>query len=92
MMSDRDDKDIVVDYVTDLEGNLEYFDRWVPQSNAVRYKPGTTELELTNERAYFIYGGDLIDRFDGSLRLARRIVDLKKQYPDRVFFWRATAT
>jgi hypothetical protein len=28
----------------------------------------------------------LIDRFDGSLRLARRIVDLKKQYPDRVFF------
>jgi hypothetical protein len=86
MMSDSDDKDIVVDYVTDLEGNLEYFDRWVPQSNAVRYKPGTTELELTNERAYFIYGGDLIDRFDGSLRLARRIVDLKKQYPDRVFF------
>jgi hypothetical protein len=73
-----DEPELVVDFLTDLEGNLEYFDRWVAQSNAVRYKPGTTELELTHERAYFVFGGDLMDRFDGSLRLARRVVDLKK--------------
>ena len=80
-----DETELVVDFLTDLEGNLEYFDRWVAQSNAVRYKPGTTELELTHERAYFVFGGDLMDRFDGSLRLARRVVDLKKKTPDRVF-------
>ncbi len=81
-----DEPELVIDFfLTDLEGNLEYFDRWVAQSNAVRYKPGTTELELTHEGAYFVFGGDLMDRFDGSLRLARRIVDLKMKTPDRVF-------
>ena len=78
--------DIEVGYLTDVEGNLNYFDRWLPTSGVLQYRPGTTEtLELTHDRAYFVYGGDLIDRFDGSLRLARRIVDLKKRAPDRVF-------
>ena len=74
----------IVGYVTDVEGNLSYFDRWVAESGVLRYREGTQDLELVHERAYFVYGGDVMDRGDGSLRLARRLVDLKKRYPERV--------
>ena len=49
--------DIEVGYVTDVEGNLGYFDRWVAHSGVLRYIPGTEELELTHEGAYFVFGG-----------------------------------
>ena len=74
-----------IGYVTDIEGNLDYFDRWVERSRVLRYKPGTTELELTHDRAYFVFGGDVQDRCGGSLRLTRRLVELKKRNPEKVF-------
>ena len=85
MMTAAPIDDVEVGFVTDVEGNLGYFDRWVTHSGVLRYIPGTDELELTHERAYFVFGGDIMDRFDGSLRLARRIVSLKKRHPNRVF-------
>ena len=78
-------KSFEIGYVTDLEGNLEYFDRWVQRSKVLRYKPGTTELELTHDRAYFVFGGDVQDRCGGSLRLTQRLVALKKKNPEKVF-------
>ena len=67
------------------QGNLEYFNKWVERSRVLRYKPGTTTLELAHDSAYFVFGGDVQDRCGGSLRLTRRLVDLKKANPDRVF-------
>ena len=32
----------------------------------------------------FVFGGDLFDRGEGDLRLARELVDLKRRHPDRV--------
>ena len=43
-------------YVTDCEGNLAYFDRWVSRSGVLRYRAGTDDvLELTHENAFFVY-------------------------------------
>ena len=74
---------IEVGYVTDIEGNLAYFDAWVQRSRVLRYADEGV-LDLTHPNAYFIYGGDVMDRGDGGLRLARRLVALKKRHPTRV--------
>ena len=60
---------IRIGFVTDVEGNLAYFDRWVQRSEVLRYN-SAGQLELTDTQAYFVYGGDVMDRFDGGLRLA----------------------
>jgi len=76
---------VEIGYVTDIEGNINYFDKWVEQSGVLRYSaPGV--LELTHPLAYFVFGGDAIDRGPGNLRLLRRLVALKHSAPERVFF------
>ena len=72
-----------VGYLTDVEGNLGYFDRWVAQSGVLRYNEAG-ELELTHPNAYFVYGGDAADRGDGGCRLLQRLVALKRHAPRRV--------
>lgn len=60
---------VEIGYVTDVEGNLNYFDRWVERSEVLRYtSPG--RLELTHPGAHFVFGGDAMDRGDGGLRTA----------------------
>lgn len=75
---------IEIGYVTDVEGNLEYFDRWVARSGVLKYTQPNT-LDLTHDNAYFVFGGDAMDRGDGGLRFTRRLVELKKKHPKRVF-------
>ena len=75
---------VVVGYLTDVEGNLGYFDRWVAQSEVLRYNVAG-ELELTHPHAYFVYGGDAVDRGDGGCRLLQRLIALKKKAPRRVW-------
>ena len=75
---------IQVGYVTDVEGNVDYFDEWVKHSGILRYS-SADELEFTNDGAYFVFGGDAMDRCDGGMRFTRRLVALKKRHPDRVF-------
>ena len=75
---------VEVGYVTDIEGNLDFFDRWVARSGVLKYTaPG--KLEFTHENAYFVFGGDAMDRGDGGIRFTRRLVEFKKRYPERVF-------
>lgn len=77
---------VEIAYVTDLEGNLDYFDRWVQQSRVLRYKVDVPdELELVHDRAYFVYGGDAVDRGEGNRRLVDRLVRLKRDFPTRVY-------
>ena len=75
---------VEVGYLTDVEGNLGYFDRWVAESEVLRYD-AAGELELTHPHAYFVYGGDAVDRGDGGCRLLQRLVALKRSAPRRVW-------
>ena len=75
---------VEVGYLTDVEGNLGYFDRWVAESEVLRYD-AAGELELTHPHAYFVYGGDAVDRGDGGIRLLQRLVALKRRAPSRVW-------
>jgi hypothetical protein len=71
------------DFLTDVEGDLVYFNRWVDQSTIVHRGPDGV-LELTHPGAHFVYGGDAIDRGEGSVRLLRSLVQLKRAFPERV--------
>ena len=84
MATNQLEQQIEVGYVTDVEGNLEYFDRWVARSGVLQYD-AAGELELTAPNAYFVFGGDGVDRGGGSSRLLKRLVDVKRRSPDRVF-------
>ena len=46
---------IEVAYVTDIEGNLDYFKRWVEQSRVLTLD--ADKLEFVHENAYFVFGG-----------------------------------
>ena len=70
-------------YVTDVEGNLEYFEKYVALSPVLRYSaPG--QLQLVDDDCSFVFGGDLVDKGPGDLRLCRQLVDLKRRFPGRV--------
>eukprot|EP00978_Attheya_sp_CCMP212_P030980 scaffold115742_cov35-Attheya_sp.AAC.1 len=79
-------------YVTDVEGNYEYFQKFVARSNVLEFvhkddddDDGRYELRLRDERCWFVYGGDVVDKGPGDIRLCRALVALKKRHPDRVF-------
>ena len=84
MLAGRLAREIEVAYVTDVEGNLDYFDRWVARSSVLKYTEPDV-LDFTHDSAYFVFGGDAMDRGDGGMRFTRRLVALKKRYPSRVF-------
>lgn len=72
-----------VSYVTDVEGNLAHWTRWVSMSLAVSRNKVTEELDL-HEDYQVVYGGDVWDRGVGDLRIINDIVSLKKRHPSRV--------
>ena len=72
-----------VSYLTDVEGNMTYFDNFVSVSKAVSY---SDEGRLVLEDDFsFVFGGDLFDKGPGDRRLSELLCDLKDRYPDRVF-------
>jgi hypothetical protein len=86
-----------VGYITDVEGNLEYFKSFVRQSQVLDLVQNNedaandTSIELAlrdnddGVDCYFVYGGDTVDKGPGDIRLCRALVQLKQRYPDRVF-------
>ena len=72
-----------ISYVTDLEGDFEYFKKFCSNSRVVRLQDSV--LEFLNDDDYFVFGGDLFDRGNGDLRLSKLFCDFKQQHPDRVF-------
>jgi Calcineurin-like phosphoesterase len=75
-------------YVTDVEGNLDYFLSYVAQSKVLKlehYSNQSLRLELKHPDAYFVFGGDSVDKGPGDIRLVRALVDLKRRYPDQVY-------
>lgn len=72
-----------VGYITDVEGNLNYWDRCVALSSVLKRLPNGQLL--LNDNCAFVFGGDCFDKGPGDIRISRELVKLKKSYPDRVF-------
>lgn len=76
-------------YVTDVEGNLDYFLRFVEESKVLDVEKGdlwSTSVTLSlRENCYFVYGGDAVDKGPGDIRMVRALVDLKRRYPNHVY-------
>lgn len=79
-----------VAYVTDVEGNLEYWDQYLDQSEVIeRGEPQEGELRGTlylRDNTEVVYGGDVCDRGPGDIRFILEMLSLKERYPDRVHF------
>mmetsp|Transcript_41456 Transcript_41456/g.75110 ORF Transcript_41456/g.75110 Transcript_41456/m.75110 type:complete len:497 (+) Transcript_41456:21-1511(+) len=77
-----------IGFITDVEGNLDFFQRAVNASKIVQFTQGTTCFELEFKRKdyedVFVFGGDYCDKGDGDIRIARSLVEFKKQQPYRV--------
>ena len=79
-----------VAYVTDVEGNLEYWDQYIDSSDVIKREApcegevrGLLTLEDNTE---VVYGGDVCDRGTGDIRFFLEMLSLKERYPDRVHF------
>lgn len=87
-MTADDAKKFRLGYVTDVEGNMGYFLRFVQQSNVLDVQEGDISSKILTlhlrENCYFVYGGDAIDKGMGDIRMVRALVDLKQRHPDRV--------
>jgi hypothetical protein len=74
-----------VGYVTDIEGNFDYWKRYIALSKVLRRNKATGALELC-DNSELVFGGDVCDRGPGDLRVVRELVQLKRKYPERVHF------
>jgi len=73
-----------IGYFTDVEGNFDYFQKYLSLSGVLQQdKDGSL---LLKEGAIFVFGGDVCDKGIGSIRITRLLVALKKKYGDRVRF------
>ena len=93
-------------YVTDVEGNLDYFLRFLERSSILCVTEQTAtsvkldfvthnidkrrtllndeEAETEEPTSYFVFGGDVVDKGPGDIRLVRALVDFQRRYPSRV--------
>ena len=75
--------DCKIEFMTDIEGNLQYLQTLVANSD-VLFWDGDESLDLA-ENAYVVHGGDTVDKGPGDIRVLRLLMDLKIKYPERVF-------
>lgn len=77
-------------FLTDVEGNLNYFHRFVEMSeclswNANKHNPHSNQMSLVLHEDYdFVYGGDASDKGPGSIRFLKYLLQLKANYGERV--------
>ncbi len=69
-------------FTSDLEGNFEKWQRLIEDSPDIFYRD--SQGIALRDGVEFIYGGDLIDRAPGALRLIKDLLALKKRYSERV--------
>lgn len=71
-------------YCTDVEGNFDYWERYIKLSKAV--SRGSSGKLVLADGYSFVYGGDVCDRGAGDLRLLHDLNALNEDYPGRVHF------
>ena len=75
-----------VGYVTDIEGNYSFWQRYISLSKILRRNEISKEVELADEGCHFVFGGDLWDRGPGDMHVLKDLLGLKRRYPERVHF------
>lgn len=73
----------VVGYVSDIEGNYEYWRRYIDRSAVLSNDDGKISVR---ENCHLVCGGDVCDRGAGDIRVLKELLTLKSAYPDRVHF------
>ena len=89
----------IISYMTDIEGDGDYLDRYVEQSRVLEHKPRSassslssflfpydTMIDFTTNHAHLVHGGDVWDKGGRDLYCIRQLLDLKRRHPDRVHF------
>jgi len=71
-------------YASDVEGNFEYFRRFIDLSPGMSFSKCRTFLQL-EDNIGFVFGGDLYDKGSYDIRLSKLLCDLKDKYPNRVW-------
>lgn len=74
-----------VAYVTDVEGDWDFWDRYVDISKILR-RDSSGKICMEKEGDHFVFGGDSVDWGSGDLRFLREILDFSARYPGRVHF------
>lgn len=72
-------------FLTDVEGNYEYFERYVNISKVLEWEDADKKRLKLKAHGNFVFGGDSQDKGTGDIRIVKLLVDLKDRYPDRVF-------
>ncbi|CAJ1432991.1 unnamed protein product [Effrenium voratum] len=82
--------DMTVEFLTDVEGNWDYFVHFVSLSQVLHWSGpergawGPGELML-RDQGYFVFGGDAVDKGPGDIRVVKTLLSLKRRYWSRVF-------
>lgn len=70
-----------IKYITDLEGDIEYFKKLV-NGNVLAWN-NEGKLDFTDDNSHLVFGGDVCDRGQ-DIGLLELLLDLKTRHPDRV--------
>jgi hypothetical protein len=77
----------VCGYLSDVEGNLDYFERYVARSEILEWgNAARSKLRFKREDAMLVFGGDSQDKGIGDIRFTKLLLALKEEYPERVEF------
>ena len=77
----------VCSYITDVEGNMTFFDKYVNISKIVGWVNDKKDrLKFKKDDSMFVYGGDTQDKGDNDVRFVNLLLKFKEDYPDRVIF------
>lgn len=89
----KEQTDVVITYLTDVEGDKAYLDRYVKLSKVLTFCDNSNPnfcysqtITFSQDNAMLIFGGDLVDKGGFDLYVARQLLDLKRRFPTRVFF------
>ena len=74
-------------YLTDVEGNLDFFEKYVRISKVIEWTDSKkNRLRFKQKDSMFVFGGDCQDRGIGDIRFVNLLLNFKEEYPDRVEF------
>ena len=76
----------IISYVTDIEGNWDYWNRFLSISKIIYRKSVGFPIAFKDEKCHLVFGGDICDRGPGDIRILNDLLQLKRDYPDKVHF------
>jgi len=79
--------EMTVEFVTDIEGNWDYFSSIIGRSKILSFDDNDHDMMrlVLAPNSIFVHGGDAPDKGPDDIRIVKALVQLKRDYPDRVF-------